>query len=132
MPRLVESKCMDERSIGIIYELKQLNDLSLKDRVIEFMCHYSNSPRECYSDPVVLRLLQQTFCDLLDNARRPGCIVNDYFSIKSKPWNQDKNEIEILAMCLCMVQVAEFNSELNEYVYINGFKDLALSGDRYE
>lgn len=115
---------MTDRSIGIIYALKNGESESLKDRVIKYMCSYSGCEPYVYTDERILNLLEQTFADLCGSAKCPMSIVKEYFDLRHRPWNQGRSEIDLLAISLSLTQVKELNYDTMRYEYINGFRDI--------
>ena len=112
-------KLLDKRDMGVIYAIKRTpNDI--KKSIIHFMCNYTGSFPDAYTDNTVYHLVEHAFAALTETIEHPSSLLFSYFRWKDGPWHY--NDFD--AMCAILgseVAVKRFNYETKEYEYINGF-----------
>lgn len=117
---------LSEMSIGIIYAVKAGRGDTYREKVINFMSKYTNTPVEHYNRWALDRIIVNTFSELLDCVEHPSSVFHDYYTwAYQSPVNYDNFD----AMCAALsnVQVREKDEATEEYKYINGFWEFNIN-----
>ena len=113
---------MTDKTLGIIYAIKKSE--SPYDGVKQFMekytGHYNYTRREIYE------IVEQTFCECLDDLDHPSLAIKMYFNTRGYP--QFLSQFDAMVITLQMLQVKRWNTKTNSFHYVNGFRPLEEFG----
>lgn len=115
---------MDDKTLGILYALKRAEDPYAG--VNKFMKQYSGSEVD-YTKSEINKLVEQAFCECLNDAQGPSEIVKDYFRHRQDPYFF--SPMASMACAIQNIQVRQWDKDTNLFQYINGFRPMKEFND---
>lgn len=106
---------MEDRTIGIIYEVKHHPEIPAREALINYMMRYSGGDSEIYTDSAICRIAKYIFSDYCHTST--NCSVEVYNLLTRMEAGQDM--VDAILNTLACVRVRDSQGN-----YIDGFREI--------
>lgn len=116
---------MTKDTRDFIFALKHSADKTLKETAIKWLCEWSDSVPESYSEPNLFSAVKMFFLDYVDTCDNSAMVWREYFDTKHlhSLIGENLSDTEIMLIVLDLVQVKKNGK------FINGFWDSDTKDD---